>query len=199
MTNGFTSDEIKEMFYSILRIRLIEEAIADRYHTKNPEDQKMRCPVHLSIGQEAVPVGVCAELRRDDQITLTHRCHAQYLAKGGDLDAMIAEMYGRTTGCCGGRGGSMHLYDDKAGILVSYLLSLVPYHLELEQHWAMQQTRQKSIAVSFFGDGASEEGVFHESMNFASLKNLPIIFVLENNLYSVYTGLKDRQPSPALG
>ena len=108
------SERVRALFVAMLRIRMIEEEIAARYG-----EQKMRCPVHLSIGQEAVPVGISAVLRRDDQVVSTHRCHAHYLAKGGDLCAMIAELYGKSTGCCGGRGGSMHLLDADAGMLLS--------------------------------------------------------------------------------
>ena len=194
----FPASELKAMFQSMLRIRLIEEAIADKYPADKPENQKMRCPVHLSIGQEAVPVGICEELRNDDQIGLTHRCHAPYLDKGGDLRAMIAEMYGKETGCCGGRGGSMHLYDDAAGVLTSLPIvgSVIP--IAVGAALAMQQVGSDAVSVSFFGDAASEEGVFHESMNFAALKKLPTIFAIENNHYSVYTSLSDRQPDRPL-
>src|SRR5690348_13594654 len=96
----------KDLFHDMLRIRMIEEAIATRY-----KEQKMRCPVHLSIGQEAVAVGVCKAALHSDYLISNHRAHAHYLAKGGDLKTMMAEIYGKKTGCCGGRGGSMHLVD----------------------------------------------------------------------------------------
>lgn len=197
MGTEFPTTELMAMFRSMLRIRLIEEAIALRYPGPQPE-QKMRCPVHLSIGQEAVPVAVCAELRVDDQLSLTHRCHAQYLAKGGDLKAMMAEIYGKVTGCCGGRGGSMHLYDDAVGVLASLPIVGSAIPIAVGAALAMRQEGGDRVAAAFFGDGASEEGVFHESLNFASVKNLPVLFVLENNFYSVYTGLSDRQPARPL-
>ena len=103
-----------QLFTAMLRIRMIEEEIAARY-----AQEKMRCPIHLSIGQEAVAVGVSSVLRRSDQIVTTHRCHAHYLAKGGDLKAMLCELMGREPGCCSGRGGSMHLFDREAGVLIA--------------------------------------------------------------------------------
>ena len=110
-------DKELDLFYRMLRIRLVEEAIAERYG-----DQEMRCPIHLSIGQEAVAVGVCYELNVDDVIVSTHRSHGHYLAKGGSLDAMFGELYGRVTGCCGGRGGSMHLVDSSRNFTGGYAI-----------------------------------------------------------------------------
>ncbi len=188
----------KDLFRAMLRIRRIEEAIAERYPAPTPAEQTIRCPVHLSIGQEAVPVGVAAALRPDDKFALTHRCHAQYLAKGGALKPMIAEMLGRETGCCGGRGGSMHLHDAEAGVMLSLPIVASAIPIGVGVALALRQQGSDAVAAAFFGDGAVEEGVFHESMNFAALKKLPILFVLENNLYSVYTGLPDRQPDRPL-
>lgn len=173
----------------MLRIRLIEEAIVDRY----PE-QEMRCPVHLSIGQEAAAVGTCSALQSDDVIVSTHRSHGHYLAKGGDLVGMIAEIYGRVDGCCGGRGGSMHLFDQKAGVLASVPIVGSTIPLGVGAALVFQQRSESRVSVVFLGDAASEEGVFHESLNFASVHRLPVVFVIENNLYSVYTSLQDRQP-----
>jgi pyruvate dehydrogenase E1 component alpha subunit len=154
----------------------------------------MRCPVHLSIGQEATAVGACAALRRDDQIITSHRGHGHYLAKGGDLKAMLAELYGRSTGCCGGRGGSMHLFDDKVGVLASVPIvsSFIP--LGTGAALSYRNAGQDRVCIVFLGDGATEEGAFHESANFAALKKLPVIFFIENNGYSCYTNLQDRQP-----
>lgn len=181
------------MYRAMMRIRMIEEEIAQKYL-----EQEMRCPVHLSIGQEATAVGACAALRSDDQIISSHRSHGHYLAKGGDLKAMLAEIYGRATGCCGGRGGSMHLFDDRAGIIASIPIvgSFLP--LGVGAAFSYRQRKQDRVCIAFLGDGASEEGVFHESANFAALKKLPVIFFLENNLYSCYTGLEDRQPDRPL-
>ncbi|HYH22872.1 MAG TPA: thiamine pyrophosphate-dependent dehydrogenase E1 component subunit alpha [Azospirillum sp.] len=179
-----------DLYRAMLRIRLVEEEIAARY-----AEQEMRCPVHLSIGQEAVAAGVCAALRRDDQMVSTHRCHAHYLAKGGDLKAMLAEIYGKAAGCCGGRGGSMHLFDHDAGLLLS--LPIVASGLPIAAGVALSFAQEGSarVAVGFCGDGSIEEGVFHETLNLAAVHRLPVLFVLENNLYSCYTGLGDRQPA----
>jgi len=175
---------------SMVRIRLVEEAIAKRYGA-----QQMRCPVHLSIGQEAAAAGVCAALRPDDQAMSGHRSHAHYLAKGGNLDAMIAEIYGKDTGCCHGRGGSMHLVDLAAGFVgaVPIVGSTIPIATGLA--FADRQLKRDRVTVAFLGEAATEEGVFHESANFASLHRLPIVFVCENNLYSVYSPMHVRQPA----
>ena len=173
----------------VLRIRMIEEAIADRY-----AEQKMRCPVHLSIGQEAVAVGVCAHLKSTDYAVSGHRAHAHYLAKGGDLKKMIAEIYGKKTGCCGGRGGSMHLVDLKAGFLGSTPIVGGSIPVGVGAAFGSVLKGEERIVAIFFGEGATEEGVFAESLNFAALKNLPVLFVCENNLYSVYSPLEVRQP-----
>jgi TPP-dependent pyruvate/acetoin dehydrogenase alpha subunit len=181
------------MFRDMLRIRMVEEEIAIRYGGPN-DDQKMRCPVHLSIGQEAVAVGVSAVLAPNDQIVSTHRCHAHYLAKGGNLDAMLGELMGKATGCCGGRGGSMHLFDLDAGVLLSLPIVAASIPVGVGAAFAFQQEGKSSVAVVYLGDASLEEGVYHESANFAALKKLPVVFVCENNLYSVYTSLSDRQP-----
>ena len=177
------------MFFEMLRIRMIEERIADLYPR-----QQMRCPVHLSIGQEAVAVGVCASLGRDDYVLSGHRSHSHYLAKGGNLNCMMAELYGKETGCTHGKGGSMHLVDLEAGFLgaTPIVASTIPIGVGAAMGLAMQD-RHNVVAV-FFGEAATEEGVFHESVNFAVLKNLGVIFVCENNLYSVYSPLSVRQP-----
>jgi TPP-dependent pyruvate/acetoin dehydrogenase alpha subunit len=181
------------MFRDMLRIRMVEEEIAARYR-----QETMRCPVHLSIGQEAVAVGVSAALERTDQIVSTHRCHAHYLSKGGDLAAMLGELMGKQTGCCGGRGGSMHLFDLSAGVLLSLPIVAASIPVGVGAALAFRQERKSNVAVIYLGDASLEEGVYHESANFAALKKLPVIFVCENNLYSVYTPLADRQPSRPL-
>ncbi|TPV96844.1 MAG: thiamine pyrophosphate-dependent dehydrogenase E1 component subunit alpha [Myxococcales bacterium FL481] len=173
----------------MLRIRLIEEAIASRY-----AEQQMRCPVHLSVGQEAAAVGVCMALRIDDLAFSTHRCHGHYLAKGGNLHAMIAELLGRATGCCSGRGGSMHLWDHAAGLVSSVPIVGGNIPLAVGAALASQQRGEDRISVAFLGDAAAEEGSFHESLNLAATLQLPVLFVLENNRYSVYTPLRQRQP-----
>jgi pyruvate dehydrogenase E1 component alpha subunit len=180
----------RQLLERMVRIRLIEEAIADRYR-----EQRMRCPVHLSIGQEAAAVGVCAALRPADLAMSGHRSHAHYLAKGGDLRAMLAELHGKETGCCRGRGGSMHLVDLAAGFVgaVPIVGSTIPIATGLA--FADRLLRPDRLTVAFLGEAATEEGVFHESLNFAALHRLPIVFVCENNLYSVYSPLHVRQPA----
>lgn len=178
------------LFREMLRIRMVEEEIAKRYR-----EEKMRCPVHLSIGQEAVPVGVSAVLRRSDQVVSTHRCHAHYLAKGGDLRAMLCELMGRAGGCCGGRGGSMHLFDPAVGMLLSLPIVAASIPIGVGAALALKQAKRDDVAVVYLGDASVEEGVFHESANFAAVHRLPVVFVCENNLYSVYTPLQERQPS----
>jgi pyruvate dehydrogenase E1 component alpha subunit len=180
---------IESLFRSMLRIRRVEEAIAERY-----AEQEMRCPVHLSIGQEAVAVGVCAALRRSDGVFSGHRAHAHYLAKGGDLTAMLAEIYGRENGCCRGVGGSMHMVDLDAGFLGSVPIVGATVPLAVGAAWAARLRHEDRVITIFIGDGTFEEGVVHESINFAVLHKLPVLFVCENNLYACYTRLGDRQP-----
>lgn len=176
-------------YYTMLRIRLVEETIAERYL-----EWKMRCPIHLSIGQEAVAEGVCSVLRKDDFVLSTHRSHAHYLAKGGDLNKMIAEIYGKAAGCSSGRGGSMHLIDKSVGFMgsTSIVGGTIPLAVGLGLSIKLHKTDQ--ISCVFFGDACAEEGVFFESINFAVLRKLPVLFVCENNLYSVYSPLRVRQP-----
>jgi len=180
----------KTLYTRMLRIRLVEEKIAELY----PE-QQMRCPVHLSVGQEAAAVGVCAALEPEDYAVSSHRSHAHYLAKGGDLKAMMGELYGRMTGCCQGKGGSMHLIDRSAGFLgaVPIVGSTIPIGVGAAFGTVLRKERR--VTTVFFGDGATEEGVFHEAVNFAVLKRLPVVFVCENNFFSVYSSLSARQPS----
>jgi TPP-dependent pyruvate/acetoin dehydrogenase alpha subunit len=178
---------------SMLRIRLVEEAIADRYG-----EQEMRCPVHLSVGQEASAVGVCAPLTTQDRMYSTHRCHAHYLAKGGGLKAMLAEIYGKAEGCIGGRGGSMHLAAPEVGLMssVPIVASAIPMAAGAALSDKLDGNGQ--VTISFLGDACVEEGVFHETANFSRLHDLPVIFACENNLYSVYTRLDARQPNRPL-
>lgn len=177
------------LYHSMLQIRYTEETIASRY-----SEWKMRCPTHLSTGQEAVAAGVCSALRNDDFVMSTHRAHAHYLAKGGNLNRMIAEIYGKATGCTSGKGGSMHLIDKSVGFMgsTSIVANTIPLAVGLGLSIALNKTKQ--VSCVFFGEGATEEGVFYESINFAVLKKLPILFICENNLYSVYSPLKVRQP-----
>ncbi|WP_377477812.1 MAG: thiamine pyrophosphate-dependent dehydrogenase E1 component subunit alpha [Microcoleus anatoxicus] len=179
----------KQLFFTMLRIRLVEEKIVELY-----PQQEMRCPIHLSIGQEAIAAGVCATLYPTDAVFSNHRAHGHYLAAGGNLKAFLAEMYGKATGCCQGKGGSMHLIDLEAGFMGSAPIvgGTIPVAVGAAMGAVMQGLNK--VVVVFFGEATTEEGVFHESANFAALKNLPVVFVCENNLYSVYTGMSERQP-----
>ena len=180
-----------ELLKQMMRIRLVEEAIARQYTV----DWKMRCPTHLCVGQEAVAAAVGIALRKDDLMVSAHRAHGHYLAKGGDLNAMLAEIYGKVTGCSKGKGGSMHLVDRRVGFMGSTAIvgGTIPVGVGLGLSIKLKQTDQ--VSCVYLGDGATEEGVFYESVNFAVLKQLPVLFICENNLYSVYSPLKDRQPT----
>ena len=154
----------------------------------------MRCPTHLSTGQEAIAAGVCFNLKKDDFVLSTHRSHGHYIAKGGKINKLIAEIYGKSTGCSKGKGGSMHLTDLEEGFIGSTAIvgGTIPIGVGIGLSIEIKKTDQ--ICVIFFGDGATEEGVFYESINFAALKKLPVLFICENNLYSVYSPLNVRQP-----
>lgn len=174
---------------AMLRIRRVEEALADVY----PQGV-IRTPTHFSIGQEAVAVGVCSALRTTDQIFSGHRCHAHYLAKGGDLRRFVAELYGRETGCSRGRGGSVHLIDTPAGMMGSSAILGGSVALALGAAFAMQYDKRDAIAAVFHGDAVMEEGMIWECFNVAVLKRLPVVFVCENNRYSTNTHYSRRQP-----
>ncbi len=179
-----------DLFKQMYRIRAVEEAIASHY----PEG-KMRCPVHLSIGQELIPALFAETIRPTDFAVSTHRGHAHYLAKGGNLNAMIAEIYGKSTGCARGKGGSMHLIDLSVNFMGTSAIvgNSIPIGVGLALSVQIKNTDQ--ISCVFLGDGAIEEGVFYESVNFAAVRKLPVLFICENNLYSVYSPLSVRQPA----
>jgi pyruvate dehydrogenase E1 component alpha subunit len=178
-----------QLYKTALRIRLVETRIAELYSRG-----MMRCPVHLSIGQE-IPSAIFQQVViSGDTAISTHRAHAHYLAMGGDLPRMIAEIYGKVTGCSKGRGGSMHLVDLEKGFLGSSAIVGNSIPVGVGVGYAKQLDHDESVSFIFLGDGAIEEGSFYESVNFAALHKLPVVFVVENNLYSVYTGLGSRQP-----
>lgn len=183
----------KQLLRQMMRIRGVEEEIAARYG-----EQRMRCPTHLSIGQEAPAAAAGAALRPTDMAVSGHRAHAHYLAKGGDLPAMIAEIYGKATGCSGGRGGSMHLVDEAVGFMGSTAIvgGTVPVGVGLALSRKLIGAREDGgeIVCIFIGDAVLETGVFYESANFAATHRLPVLFLCENNLYSVYSPLEVRQP-----
>lgn len=180
----------RNLYYKMLRIRLVEEAIADEY-----KNQEMRCPVHLCIGQEAISAGICLNLKREDVVMSNHRSHGHYLGKGGSLPRMIAEIYGKEGGCSKGRGGSQHLVDLSVNFYGSTPIVGGTIPVATGVAWAARLKNEKKMVVVFFGDAAVEEGVFHESLNFASLHQLPILYVCENNFYSIFTHITKRQPN----
>ncbi|PHQ81673.1 MAG: acetoin dehydrogenase [Coxiella sp. (in: Bacteria)] len=187
---SFDQTRFKKIFHQMLRIRMVEEAISARY-----SKQQMRCPTHLSIGQEAVAGVIGSLLNTTDLAVSTHRAHAHYLAKGGDLPALIAELHGRVTGCTQGRGGSMNLTHPESGFVASTAIvgNTIPIGVGLA--FAQQLKKSKNIVAVFLGDAAVEEGAFYEALNFAVLKKLPVLFVCENNGYSVNTHFDLRQPA----
>jgi pyruvate dehydrogenase E1 component alpha subunit len=176
------------MYRTMVLIRRCEERIADLCDLG-----EVRCPCHLYIGQEAIAAGVCGALTPNDHVWGGHRSHGHYLAKGGDLRALIAEILGRATGCAGGRGGSMHLIAREVGILGTVPLVAATIPLAVGSALAAKLRRDPRVSVAFFGDGATEEGHFHESLNLAALHRLPVIFVCENNLYASHLHLAERR------
>ena len=179
---------LHNLLYEMMRIRRVQLAIESRYL-----ENEMKTPIHLCIGQEAVAVGVCANLHKNDYINSTHRGHGHYLAKGGNLKTLIAELYGRESGCSKGRGGSMHLVDTHVGIYGSSSIVGGGIPIGTGMGLAIKMRKKKNVSVVFFGDGAADEGVLYESINFALLKKLPVIFILENNQYSVCSHISARQ------
>lgn len=179
------------LFRTMLRIRRVQERIEADYL-----EDRMQTPVHLYIGQEAIASGVCAHLRPDDFISSNHRSHGHYLAKGGDLNALIAELHCKATGCAGGFGGSMHLIDQSVGHLGSSSIVGGGIPLGTGMALAAKLRGEDRVSAIFFGDGAADEGVLYESMNFAMLKRLPAIYILENNGWSVCSPTAARHAQP---
>ncbi len=184
-----SKDDLKRwLYHRMLFLRKCEEKIVSDYPLR-----EMRSPPHLYMGHEAVAVGVCAALREQDVVYPYYRSHGWYLAKGGDLNAMIAELHGRETGCSKGWGGSMHLIDLKAGVMGTSAIVAGTISHAAGAALAFQMQKKDAVSVVSFGDGAIEEGVFHETLNFAALRKLPVLFVCENNLYATNTHIRDRQ------
>ncbi len=183
-----TPEKKHELFYAMLRIRRVQERIESLYL-----QDEMKTPVHLYIGQEAIAVGFCSALDKDDYISSNHRSHGHYLAKGGDLKALIAELYCKTDGCSKGFGGSMHLVDVSVGHVGSSSIvgGGIPIGTGLGLALKMKATNR--VSMVFFGDGAADEGVLYESINFAMLKKLPVVYVFENNQWSVCSHVSSRK------
>jgi acetoin:2,6-dichlorophenolindophenol oxidoreductase subunit alpha len=173
--------KLLDLYRSMLRIRLCEEAFVPRIVSG-----EIRCPVHLYSGEEAVAVGVCDVLRTDDAVFGTHRSHGLYLAKGGDLGRMVAEIFCKETGCAGGRGGSMHVIDTTVGMMGAAPIVAGTIALAVGAAYAAKVRGTNGVGVAFFGDGATGEGVLFEAMNLAAVRKLPALFVCENNLYSTH-------------
>ena len=182
------------LYRSMYLIRRVEEEIIRLYPT-----DKIKSPVHLSIGQEAVSAAVCDHLEATDILFGTYRGHALYLAKGGDVPRMMAELYGKVDGCARGKAGSMHLVDPSVGMMGTSAVVATGVSNAVGAALALKMQKSKSIVVCFFGEGSTDEGAWHESMNFASLKKLPILFVCENNFYAIYSHVRDRMAGPGLG
>lgn len=178
-----------KLLNAMRRIREVELRIAKEY-----PKQQIRCPVHLSVGQEAPSAALSLVVKKKDYLVSTHRGHAHYLAKGGDLNAMICELYGKGTGCSKGKGGSMHLIDTSVNFMGTSAIvgNSIPTGTGLALASKLNESGQVSIIN--FGDGAIEEGAFYESLNFACTKQLPAVYICENNFYSVYSPLSVRQP-----
>jgi acetoin:2,6-dichlorophenolindophenol oxidoreductase subunit alpha len=172
---------LKNLYKRMILIRICEESFVEPILS-----DEVRCPCHLYSGEEAVATGICASLTDRDYIFGNHRSHGHYLAKGGGLKELVAEIYCRESGCSCGRGGSMHLIDPEKGVLGVAPIVAGTVSLALGAALASSIRRDDRVTVSFFGDGATGEGVLYESLNFAALKKLPIIFVCENNLYATH-------------
>jgi len=172
---------LKKLYQMMKLIRLCEENLIDPIINKN-----ILCPVHLYSGEEAIATGVCSALEKEDFIFGNHRSHGHYLAKGGNLKEMVSEIYCRETGCSHGRGGSMHLIDPANGVMGVAPIVAGTIPLATGAALASRCRDDNRVVVSFFGDGATGEGGLYESLNFAALKKLPVIFICENNQYSTH-------------
>ncbi|HOO50524.1 MAG TPA: thiamine pyrophosphate-dependent dehydrogenase E1 component subunit alpha, partial [Alphaproteobacteria bacterium] len=170
----------------MLRIRMFEESLVDPILRG-----EVRTPCHLYSGQEAIAVGICTALSKDDHVFGNHRSHGHFLAKGGSMKALAAEIYCRESGCSRGRGGSMHLIDPNVGMLGSAPIVAGTISLAVGAALASSIRKDGRVAVSFFGDGATGEGVLYESLNFSALKKLPLIFACENNLYATHMPIRE--------
>lgn len=180
---------LRQMHEIMLKIRIFEEKLIELY-----PQQEIRCPIHLYIGQEAIATGVCMNLKKHDYVFSNHRSHGHYIAKGGDLKELAAELYGKANGCSKGKGGSMHLVAPEVNFLGSSAIVGGSIPLAVGTALASSMQGNKRVSIAFFGDGGVDQGVFHEGLNFASLKKLPVIFICENNFYATNSPLHARQP-----
>lgn len=184
--SSFTPEELKTMLYDMMTIRSFEETLKKLY-----QQGKIHGTMHLCVGQESTAVGACVPLTNEDKITSTHRGHGHSIAKGTDVKKMMAELLGKETGYCKGKGGSMHIADLDVGNLGAN--GIVAAGLPLGTGAALTSKMKELgyVVLCFFGDGASNEGAFHESLNLAAVWNLPVIFFCENNLYGMSGSIKE--------
>ncbi|MCK4781652.1 thiamine pyrophosphate-dependent dehydrogenase E1 component subunit alpha [Candidatus Parcubacteria bacterium] len=188
----YSKEFLEKLYKMMLKIRFCEESFVDPILKK-----EIQCPVHLYSGEEAIAAGVCAALTEKDYVFGNHRSHGHYLAKGGDIKELIAEIYCKETGCSKGRGGSMHIIAPEKGFLGAAPIVAGTIPLAVGSALASKIRKQEAVSVSFFGDGATGEGVLYESLNFAALKKLPVIFICENNFYSTHLHIREcRPPAP---
>src|SRR4030043_972112 len=180
---------LKKPYRSMVRIRICEESLVEPILKG-----EIQCPVHLYSGQEAIATGVCFALADRDYVFSSHRSHGHYLAKDGSIKELVAEVYGKEAGCSRGRGGSMHIIAPEMGMLGSAPIVAGTIPLALGAALASKIRKEKKVTVSFFGDGAAGEGVLYESLNFAALKKLPMIFACENNFYSTHMPIRECRP-----
>jgi acetoin:2,6-dichlorophenolindophenol oxidoreductase subunit alpha len=186
MANTLTKNDLLSIYEKMYTIREFEESVVNNY-------ARGQIPgfVHLYIGEEAVSSGVCAALNKDDYITSTHRGHGHLIAKGGDINKMMAELFAKSTGYCKGKGGSMHISDFDLGIIGSNGIVGAGFSIAAGAGVAAKMRDEGQVCVCFFGDGSTNRGTFHESANMASVFKLPIIYVCENNSYGISACVKD--------
>lgn len=189
----FDQQKLSRLYQCMLKIRLVEEKITQLYPT-----DKIQSPIHLSIGQEAAAAGVCHGLEPTDHIYGTYRSHGLFIAKGGELKKLFAELFGKVTGSNKGKGGSMHLAAPELGLMGSSAIVASCIPVATGDALASQMQGRHRVAAAFFGDGAVDEGVFFESINFAILKNLPILYICENNHYAIHSKVADRRKQTEL-
>lgn len=182
----YSNDFLLNLYKTMLRIRLCEESIVDPILNR-----EILCPCHLYSGEEAIAVGICASLTEKDYVFSNHRSHGHFIAKGGSSAEMVAEIYCRESGCSRGRGGSMHLIKPEIGMLGSAPIVSGTISLAIGAALAGKIRQEDRVAVTFFGDGATGEGVLYEALNFAALMKLPVIFVCENNYYATHMPVRD--------
>ncbi|MDG2308744.1 MAG: thiamine pyrophosphate-dependent dehydrogenase E1 component subunit alpha [Candidatus Binatia bacterium] len=185
-----TREEAQLALERMILIRAAEEQVAD-----GVKDGSIRCPCHLAIGQEATAMGVALNVKKDDRVFGAHRSHAHYLSLGCDLDALFDEIHGRESGCSHGMGGSMHLRDVENGLYGTVPIVAATVPIASGSALAAKMDGRGSVAISYFGDGATEEGVVHETLNLASVMGLPLLFVCENNFFSSHLHIHARQPA----